>query len=114
MGITQIFLAIIFITTFYLLGRWLNKDERAAEQERQKYYRLEQEKLKKKVEINRITVEDKKSEHKSLLSILKEYWIVILFFLLPILITLFKYFVLGVRFFGGEGPDQCWGGQSCY
>ncbi|GEM_PF-6189720 len=109
----EIILAIPLIITFYLIGRWLTKDERMKEREGRERYRLEQEDLKKKTVV-KIAVEEKKREYKSTWSFIKEYWIAILILLLPILIVLFQYFVLGVRFFGGEGPDQCWGGQSCY
>lgn len=108
----EIFLIILLPICFYLIGRWLTKDKRMKEKEGRERYRLEQEELKKKNYSEGSGRE--KREHKSTWSVIKEYWIAILILLLPILIVLFKYFVLGVRFFGGDGPDQCWGGQSCY
>lgn len=111
----NIFLLILVPITFYLIGRWLNKDEREAEKIRMEKYRIEQGKLEKEV-IVKISIGEEKKEIKSSESFFRKNWewiAVILFLLSPVLITLFKYFVLGIRSFG-EGPDPCWGGQSCY
>lgn len=111
----EIIFGIIFIASFYLIGRWLNKDEREAEKVGREKYKREQEELKKRVIIETSTSSEEVID-KNQASFLKRNWgwiLAILFLLSPILITLFKYFVLGIRGFG-DGPEQCWGGQSCY